>query len=370
MIKEWSNIKMDLKALGFNDWYKKRYEKNQHTDFNLARIVAVNKDNYLIRNEKTEIPAEITGKLRFGADSNIDLPTVGDWVFVQYYDDQTFAIIHDILTRKSLLKRKTAGKSIEYQLIAANIDTAFIVQSLDTDFNLPRLERYLVMVNESNITPVILLSKLDLISSDDLKQKIPRIKRTYPDYDIIAFSNVNGKGLDDIKKSIKPGNTYCLLGSSGVGKTTLLNNLLGENIFKTGEVRNKDGKGTHVTAQRQLVILDRGGLIIDNPGMRELGNIGVTTGLNETFKDIVMLSKECHFKNCTHTNEPGCAVLKAMEKDEISEKHYQNYIKIRKESEYYNMSYVDKRTKDKKTGKLYKQIMKEKRDINPGKFKD
>jgi len=359
---------MDLKTLGFNDWYKKRYEKNQQTDFNLARIVAVYKDNYLICNEKNEIPAEITGKLRFSADSNLDLPTVGDWVHVHYYDDQTFAIIHDILTRKSILKRKTAGKSIEYQLIAANIDTTFIVQSLDIDFNLPRLERYLVMVNESNITPVILLSKRDLITSNELKKKISLIKSSYPDYNIVAFSNVNGKGLDEIKKSIKPGYTYCLLGSSGVGKTTLLNKLLGDNTFKTGEVRSKDGKGTHVTSQRQLVILDQGGLIIDNPGMRELGNIEVNTGIEKTFKDITRLAQDCHFKDCTHTKEPGCSVLKAVEKGEISEQQYQNYIKIRKESEYYNMSYVDKRKKDKKTGKLYKRIMEEKKNTKPEKY--
>ncbi|MFO7888782.1 MAG: ribosome small subunit-dependent GTPase A [bacterium] len=360
---------MKLKDLGFNDWFRVKCQEDQQSEYKVARVVSVNKDNYVIRNKKIEIHAEITGKIRFGADSNLDLPTVGDWVFVQYYDNQTFAIIHDILPRKSLLKRKTAGKSIEYQLIAANIDTAFIIQSLDVDFNIPRLERYLVMVNESNITPIILLSKLDLISSDNLKQKISQIQNTYRDYNIIAFSNVNSKGIDDIQNCIKLGKTYCLLGSSGVGKTTLLNKLMGENIFKTGEVRNKDSKGTHITTQRQLVILDQGGLIIDNPGMRELGNIGVDTGLDETFKDIVMLSQQCHFNNCTHTNEPGCSVLKAVEKGEISEKHYQNYIKIQKESEYYSMSYVDKRQKNKKTGKLYKQIMKEKKDIKSGKFK-
>lgn len=286
---------------------------------------------------------------------------MGDWVYVKYYNKQTFAIIHDILPRKSLLKRKTSGKTIEYQLIAANIDTAFIIQSLDVDFNIPRLERYLVMVNESNITPVILLSKLDLISSDNLKKKNFQIQSTYPDYKIIAFSNLNSKGLNGIKNLIKPGQTYCLLGSSGVGKTTLLNRLTGKNMYKTGEVRKKDGKGMHVTSQRQLVLLDLGGIIIDNPGMRELGNIGVDTGIQDTFQDILKLARECHFKNCTHTKEPGCSVLEAMKKGELSEKHYQNYIKIRKESEFYNMSYVEKRQKDKQTGKLYRRIMEEKK---------
>jgi len=154
---------MKLQNLGFDDWFVKKSKVNHSTDFNTARIVAVHKDNYIIKNEINEIPAEITGKIRFGADSNFDLPTVGDWVYIKYYDNHTFAIIHDIYPRKSLLKRKTPGKTIEYQLIAANIDIAFVVQSLDVDFNIPRLERYLVMVSESNITPVILLSKLDLV---------------------------------------------------------------------------------------------------------------------------------------------------------------------------------------------------------------
>ncbi|MFC1683366.1 ribosome small subunit-dependent GTPase A [Candidatus Zixiibacteriota bacterium] len=349
---------MELSDLGFSDWFQERSTATQQPDHGLARVVAVDKGKYRIRNQLAEIPAEIAGKIMFTAGSNLDFPAVGDWVRVQYVDKGTFGIIHEILPRRSELKRKMAGKKIDYQLIAANIDIALITQAIDLDFNLPRLERYLIMVNESNIQPVILLSKSDLIPPDQVGQRILEIKNMNSHYEIIAFSNKTGRGLDEIKSTIKVGMTYCLLGSSGVGKTTLLNKLIGEEIFTTGAVRQKDGKGRHITARRQLTILEQGGMIIDTPGMRELGNIGVDTGLQETFKDIVTLSQACRFKNCTHTNEPGCSVLEAVEKGQLNAKRHQNYLKLRKESEYYEMSYLERRKRSKELGKFYKQAKK------------
>ena len=349
---------MKLEDLAFSDWFKEKFQGSLHPEFSLARVTAVNKDNYLIRDEEAEIPAEVTGKLMYGAESNLDLPVVGDWSYVQYFNDATFAIIRKILPRKSLLKRKVAGKKIEHQPIASNIDVAFIVQSTEFDFNLRRLERYLIMANESHIKPVILLSKSDLISAEDLEQEVSEIKRTNPDYEILAFSNKTGEGLENIQRILEHGKTYCLLGTSGVGKTTLINRLIGKNIFATNAVRDKDGKGRHVTARRQLIILEQGGMIIDTPGMRELGNIGVETGLKVTFKDILNLAQNCRFKNCTHTSEPGCSVIEAVKNGELSEKRYQNYLKIRKESEYYEMSYLERRHKDKQFGKLIKTMKK------------
>jgi ribosome biogenesis GTPase len=353
---------MKLEELGFCDWFVEKLTDSRPDEYSLARVIAVNKENYTIRNEQAEIPAEVTGKLMFGARSPLDLPAVGDWVYVQYFNEYKLAIIHKILPRKSLLKRKVAGKKIEHQLIASNIDVAFIMQSAEFDFNIPRLERYLTMANEADIQPVILLSKRDLISPEELEKEIQVIQSTNPGYETIPFSNKTGEGLEVIHKKIKKGLTYCLLGSSGVGKTTLINKLIGGGIFATKSVREKNGKGKHATARRQLIILERGGMIIDTPGMRELGNIGVETGIKETFAEIFDLAQDCRFNDCTHTDEPECAVKRAVENRELPAKRYQNYLKIRKESEFFGMSYLEKRKKDRKFGKLIKEVMKEKKN--------
>jgi ribosome biogenesis GTPase len=245
-------------------------------------------------------------------------------------------------------------------LIAANIDVAFIVQSLDENFNLRRLERYLVMINQSHIRPIVLLSKSDLLNSEEVVSRIGEIHKIMPRLHIQPFSNENKSGLKNVKDLLNSELTYCLLGSSGVGKTTLLNNLIGESIFETKTVRKKDGKGRHATTYRQLIKLDCGAMVVDTPGMRELGNFSVETGLNETFAEIKELSEKCQFNDCTHINEKGCAILIAVKDGQLSEKRYQNYLKMNRESIYNEMSYLEKRQKDKQFGKFCKTVMKHK----------
>ncbi|MBN2601342.1 MAG: ribosome small subunit-dependent GTPase A, partial [Candidatus Marinimicrobia bacterium] len=255
---------------------------------------------------------------------------------------------------------KTPGKNVDFQLIAANIDVALIMQSLDHNYNLPRLERYLVMINEAEIEPLILLSKLDLVSTVEIDEKLLEIRQRTGQKNIIPFSNVNYNGLSDITGILDSGKTYCLLGSSGVGKSTLLNSLIGKDIIKTQSVRESDSRGRHTTSGRQMLLLENGALIIDTPGMRELGNFEIGTGLSETFSEIEEVARQCKFSDCTHEHEKGCAVLKALKEELISLDRYRNYIKMKKEAAYYEMSYLEKRQRDKNFGKMVKNVMKNK----------
>lgn len=347
-----------LENLGFDNWFQDKIDLSK-TVFNIARVISVNKNSFVVSNGVKEIYAELTGKFLYNSENSLDMPAVGDFVYAQLFDDDELAIIHEILPRKTLLKRKASGKKVDYQLIAANIDTAIIMQSLDSNFNLRRLERYLVMINEGKITPAVFLSKSDLISTDEIEEKKNQIRKILPDVTIIAFSNNNASDIENIKTFFEPFKTYCLLGSSGVGKTTLLNNLIHKNLYKTQPIREKDGRGKHTTTRRELIILENGAIIIDNPGMRELGVISNESGLEDTFNEINELADQCKYRDCTHTVEAGCAILDAVERGEISTERYDNYIKIYKESLYNEMSYVEKRQKDKNFGKFFHSAMKE-----------
>ena len=350
----------DLKTIGYSDWFKDRENDKHSAVHGIARIVTVNKDSFIVTKGDKEIFAELSGNLLYGSESACDLPTTGDWVYADCYDDDTHAIIYGVFPRKTLLKRKAVGKKIDFQLIAANIDVAFIIQSLNDNFNLSRLERYLVMVNESGIEPVILLSKCDLLSTDDVNEIKQKVKAVAPESKVMEFSNLTHENLDTVIDSLKQGLTYCLLGSSGVGKTTLLNSMLGDEKFETQSVSSIQSKGRHTTTNRQLVRLESGAMIIDTPGIRELGSFSLNDGLDETFSEISKLVQTCKFMNCSHSNEKGCAIQTAIKNGELPNKRYQNYLKMKKESEFNQMSYLDKRKKDKNFGKLIKSALKNK----------
>jgi ribosome biogenesis GTPase len=331
------NVPMQIGQLGFDKWFLDRIDPANLTDHHFARVIAVHKDSYTINNGKGEVSAEVTGRLIFSADSPMDYPATGDWVLAQYLDNDSLAIISGIVPRKSILKRKTPGKKVEFQLIATNIDTGLIVQSLDNNYNLRRLERYLVMVNESDIQPVVLLSKSDLLPIKKIDKKITEIQALIPDVRVVPFTNKDHARLKLVKELLIPGNTYCVLGSSGVGKTTLINNLQDEVRLKTDSVREKDGKGRHITTSRQLIKLPDGAMIIDTPGMRELGNFAVDVGINSTFDEIAALSNQCRYNDCSHTQEQGCAILAALKAGIISQARYQNFVKLNKESAFYEV---------------------------------
>ncbi len=343
---------MSLDAMGWeNDFAESEYT--------IARVMAVDRDRCTIKTDTLELSATVSGKFRFLNDVGQDYPCVGDWVGISQNIDEDTATIHQLLPRKSYLRRKTAGKVIGYQMIAANIDTAFIVQSCHFDFNLRRLERYLVMVNEGGIEPVIVLAKIDLVDEHTLHLLVEKIRKAGINSPIIMLSSITGIGVDEIQGLMAVGITHCLRGSSGVGKTTLTNQLIGHSLLETNSVSGT-GEGRHTTVRRQLIMLDNGSMLIDTPGMRELGILGAQTGISESYEDITAFAMKCRFSDCSHTNEPGCAVLKALKNKLIDSEHYNNYLKIRKESDFNEMSYLDKRKKDKNFGKMIKRVKKEK----------
>jgi ribosome biogenesis GTPase / thiamine phosphate phosphatase len=350
---------MELIDLGFDDWFREKNEGLMRPDLDIARVVRVDRDRYLVRNELDEVQAEPTGRLLYSVESTSDLPCVGDWVRVQYHNEGSLAIIHQVVPRKTHLRRKSAGHNAEYQMIAANIDVAFIIQSCDANFNLRRMERYLVAANEGRVDPVILLSKSDLITQEELDSRIQAIAEARINARVIPFSNVTTNGLQEVRSALEKSKTYCLLGSSGVGKTTLLNQLFGREEFETTPVREKDARGRHTTSRRELTILDNGALLIDTPGMRELGMMAVGESIDESFSDIHDLAEGCRFNDCTHTSEVGCAILQALESGELAIERYESYMKLMRESRFHQMSYVERRKKDRQFGRMVKSIVKQ-----------
>lgn len=349
---------MSIDDPGFDTRFYERLEAAEAAGLQAGRIIVVHKYSYVVSIGNDEVYAETTGKLFGSATSALDRPAVGDWVLVQMLDNDSFAVISEILPRKSSLVRKTAGRKSDLQLIAANVDTAFIIQSLDADFNIRRLERYLAMVADGNIDPVVLLSKSDLVEAAEAEGKLSAVKEAFPRLAVFTFSNEDQSGLAEVIDLFMPGKTHCLLGSSGVGKTTLLNLMMMDGQqFDTREVR-QDGKGRHTTTSRQLIVLPGGAMVIDTPGMRELGNVVVDAALEGTFDEIIAAAAGCRFNDCAHVSEGGCAVLAAVEAGEIDETRYRNFIKMRQESAFNEMSKIEKRRKDKELGKFYKSAKK------------
>ena len=354
---------MKLEDIGYNDRIQKLRNDNNLIDFEIGRVISEHKERYIVKTEKGDFEAEITGNMRFSAKSREDFPAVGDWVALTTYDSD-FSIIHKILPRSSVISRQAVGRFGEIQIIATNIDYALLVQAADRDFNINRLERYLTICYSSKVSPIIVLSKIDLIDEHLTFEIIDNIKVRIKNVPIIAISNESQDGYEKIKTIIEKGKTYCMLGSSGVGKSTLMNNLSGKSIMRTDAISQSTNKGRHVTSHRELVIIENGGILIDNPGMREVGIADSTSGLEMTFDLIIRHSKNCNFKDCTHTNEKGCAVIEAVEKGEIDGASYENYMRMEREKAYFESSVVERRKKDKDFGKMLKNY---KKDMNKNK---
>lgn len=319
----------NLLELGLNEGYIK--EASIHNkEFYLGRISVQYRDIYRVITEEGEVLARVSGKLSYSSNSTLDYPVVGDWVLIDRLDNKNGdAIIHKVLSRKSYFSRKIAGSRFDRQIVAANIDYIFICMALNNDFNISRLERYVAVAWDSMAIPVIVLTKSDLC--ENIEEKLEQVQEVAIGIEILVTSSLNGYGYNKVKEYIKRGTTIAFIGSSGVGKSTLINKLLNKEILKTNSVDEND-KGRHTTTHRELILLEDGGVIIDTPGMRELGLIDAD--VDKSFSNIEDLEKKCKFSDCTHKNEPKCAIREAIENGSLDREKLERYRKLKREEEY------------------------------------
>ena len=350
---------MKLEKLGFNTSLAAHRQENGLNSFETGRVIAEHKDRYILLSEEGEFEAELIGNLRFNAESRYDLPAVGDWVAYTPYDENK-ALIHAVYPRHSILQRQAIGRSSQVQIIATNIDYGLIVLAVNRDFNINRVERYLTICNAAKVSPIVVLSKVDLIDDQELKSLLEQLSGRLKEIPVFPVSNESGFGLKALKAEIVGGKTYCMLGSSGVGKSTLLNTLMEKEVMQTGAISESIDRGKHVTSHRELILLKNGGMIIDNPGMREVGITSSSDGLELTFDDIYILAEKCRFNDCTHSNEEGCAVIDALEEGIIDEDSYQNYLKMLREQERLEISEHERRRKRKNMSKMIRRVVKNK----------
>ena len=356
MVEKMKNQYCELSELGWNDWFEQRAScKPLET---VARVAAVDRDQLLLTDQSGHFRARLAGRYLHQHHLSQELPCVGDWVCVEKHPQGDHGVIHALLERKTSLRRKSAGIATQHQMIAANVDYVLIVQSCHFDFNPKRLERYFVMVMDGGAEPCILLTKTDLVDPAVLATQLAEIRFLGITAPILPLSNLTGDGLEDVKRLLQRGKTYCFVGSSGVGKSTLINQLVGRARMETGHV-SSTGEGRHTTVRRELLRLDGGALVIDNPGMREFGILGTESGIASSYADITALSGQCRYQDCRHTSEPGCAVRAAVDANVISQEALDSFLKLKEESAFNDMSYVEKRKKDRDFGRFIKSAKKD-----------
>ncbi|MGI9946997.1 ribosome small subunit-dependent GTPase A [Vibrio hyugaensis] len=340
-----------LKLLGWKPFFQQQLTLDDYEDTLFARVIAHHRSGYVVVSEQ--------GETHLPIQASLPSMTVGDWVILN--QQQQFS---RLLERRSLFSRKAAGSKVAEQLIAANVDTVFIVCSVNHDFNLSRIERYLTLVNEADVEPVIVLTKADLCNDvDELKTQVQKLDP------LLMVESVNGLDESSVSKLMSwcgEGQTVAFIGSSGVGKSTLVNTLLGEQEQETGGIREDDSKGRHTTTSRSIHLLPSGGVLMDTPGMREIQLADCEAGVSETFSDIEALAEQCRFGDCQHQTEPGCAVQAAIEDGTLEMRRFTNYQKLLREQAHNGATLAKKRAQSKQFGKMVRNVVGEKRKRQQG----
>jgi ribosome biogenesis GTPase / thiamine phosphate phosphatase len=354
-----------LKNYGWNEFFEAYFSEFTEEGFVPARISVEHRNYYEIYSELGELTAEKAGKLFYNNEDTGELPAVGDWVVIKQLPNEDKAVIHAVLPRKSKFSRKKAGETTVEQIVAANVDYVFIISSLNQDLNFRRMERYLALAWDNDVKPVILLSKADIC--DDIYARLAETEERLVGTDVHVISALNGAGLEDLHKYFEGNKTVAVIGSSGVGKSTLINSLLNREVMDVSEIGLYKDKGRHTTTHRELSVVPGGGLIIDTPGMREIQLWEGSDGLEELFEDIEKLTLECKFSDCKHESEPGCAVLAAITSGELEEGRFKSYKKLQNEIKYFarkqdRKAQLEEKKKWKKISLLGKQIGKFKKE--------
>ncbi|MFZ6010344.1 MAG: ribosome small subunit-dependent GTPase A [Bacteroidota bacterium] len=344
----------NLKALGWDQFFEDQLGGINIPEFTVGRIIAENKTNYEVITSAGEFIGEATGKLLFSATSSAELPKTGDWVTVTPMSEDR-VIVHQVLKRKTILSRKAVGRKTQEQIICTNLDVLFIVQGLDNNYNIARLERYVAAADEG-IQPVIILNKADLCH--DVHEKAAAIESRLKNVPVLVTSSLEGD-LSPVAEFIEAGRTYAFVGSSGVGKSTIINRLLESKIQRTTDVRSKDSRGRHTTTRREMFALPGGALVIDTPGMREFQPWADDTALAEAFAEIDALASSCRFADCQHLEEDHCAVKQAVEGGIIPQAQYQNFLKMKRE-----LDYLQSQTDVLKSQQRKKKVKQQQRELN------
>ena len=324
-------ITVNLESLGWNAYFEAIWNDMERGDGRPVRVISHNREIWQVVGKSGAARAEASGKLRMAAEEGGDWPAVGDWVVVEG-DVRSGLAIREVLARRTAIVRKTAGKKVAAQVLAANVDTVFLVMALDGDFNVRRLERYLAQAWESGAHAIILLNKADLCA--DSARRIKEVERCSMGVPVHAISAATGKDMESMEGNLKAGETVVLLGSSGVGKSSIVNWLLGTEQQKIHEVRKADSRGHHTTTGRQLLFLECGAMIIDTPGLRELQLWDAEEGVGHAFRELQELSLNCRFRDCQHQGEPGCAIAEAVEDGRLAAGRLENYQKLQREQAF------------------------------------